>query len=302
MIMKVAFGITFKSTKYISALLLCLNSIKRFSNFKYEIFIQVHLPDDKTVFDEKSISQTEDNINFHYYKGSPLLYKQSLIDWVLRIKNQKKLDYLVTLHSDVFLYNKTAVKNLLTPFKNEKYAISYYDVPLTWYESTFHIDERAKKSLLIPPRCSEWFMAINLNKYDRFIKTNKLIYAPFIKDKFYFIDPEKTEYHEWVKKQPGFKNLKKWKPFYLMDIGTFLKYYLDKKLFKGFSLGVLSNPNFNRIEFDYNGYGFVHIEQFDPDRFNNTIYKEDLLVERDKMVSDILSREYNIQLKDKSSF
>ena len=53
-------------------------------------------------------------------------------------------------------------------------------------------------------------------------------------------------------------------------------------------MGEEINPSFDSLKLKYRKEGFVHIEQFDPERFNDIFYKKDLLTERENILDEII--------------
>ena len=106
--------------------------------------------------------------------------------------------------------------------------------------------------------------------------------------------PEKDDFYNWLESYTIPKNVISGETECLIGIGTFLRYYSERGKFSGCSLGYMGNPDFSKMEFCYHPEGFVHIEQYDPERYFGNLYNFDLFTERTKMIDEILKREYSI--------
>ena len=238
--------------------------------------------------EQKFLSKFPDVIIREYKRKRVGDYTQALVDWVV---NDSNADYIIILHSDVFFYNSTAFECLLTPLiKDSTLVLSGWEVPFSEYSSTFHISENTKKNFFVAPRICTWLMAINSYSY----KTIKIPKESLWLGNFHISNIQ----NEPFPKDINLKDFMSWflecnimddmHKTCLLDIGTFAKYYVDKDLIRFFSLGNVPNPDFKTMELDYNSYGYVHIEQYDPERFNDLFYKSSLLELRSRKIKEII--------------
>jgi len=295
--MKIAFGIPFRISKYVSALSLCLNSIKRYAEFEYEVFIFLDSSREED-FNEQQFDYLELNISFLKKSNKRGYHKQTLINWIA--SDRCDIDYLIILHSDVFFYKSDIFPFLIEPLlKNNDAVASYWEVPFCLYSSTFHINEDVKKSMYVAPRVSSWCMCLNLIVYRNFIVSNPLEYGLFeaIHDEqFSFYDRSKCAYNDWIKLQPEYQCLLEKPSSYFMDVSSFLKFQIDSGNIRGYSLGRDGNPSFRSCAIEYRPHGYVHLEQFTPDRYNDIFYQKKLFDDRDAQIKKILFENYKLKI------
>jgi hypothetical protein len=290
--MKIAFGIPFRVSVFDTALSLCLNSIMRYASFEFEVFILLDISREEN-FDFPKLYKINNKINYKTIKCKRGLHKQHLVEWISQ--HRPDIDFLFILHSDVFFYKFGVFEHLLTPLLTSNHIVSYWDVPCTLYQSTFHLNDSVKKNILIAPRCSSWFMCINMKNYIHLTNSCDFEYGLFEavhENKFSFFDNSKRKYHNWIRSTYEFSKLET-KPFeYFMDVSSFLKFQIDTGRVSGFSLGIESNPSFCSMELNYRPIGYVHIEQFSPDRYDNSFYSRELFLQRNEQIQRILNNEY----------
>lgn len=293
---KIAFGIPFKASEYTTALELCLHSIQKFVDCEYDVFLQIDITNEKLSerFLKKQIQEMFPYIKTCYYKRKRTGdYTQALVDWVM---SESDADYMIFLHSDIFFNSDTAFENLLLPFKQDSsIAISGWEVPFSKYQSTYHINDNVKKSFYIAPRLCTWLYAINATAYRELqCSKNSLWLGNFhvfnLQNEPFPKDIEQKQFIKWISQFEEYKELECNGKTCLIDIGTFAKYYIDQKQISFYSLGEMSNPDFNSMDLKYDPFGFVHIEQYDPERFDNVFYKSDLLTKRTDELKALLSQ------------
>ena len=84
----------------------------------------------------------------------------------------------------------------------------------------------------------------------------------------------------------------------IIDHGGIVRYYLAVGEVSGAVLGTDKNPSFDSMKLYYNPNGYVHIEQTDPNRYNDTLYTRELLCVRMKEIRELLKAEYMISLNE----
>lgn len=291
--MKIAVGIPFKASYNISAFTLCLKSMKRYCKLNYDLFILLDCSDGDD-FPYAYILKLAESMNVKYYIRPKLgELKQAITDWVTQ--EVGGYDYVYFMHSDVFFFKENVLENLLEPLLNHEYIASYWETPLTVYKSTFHINRGAKKEFMVAPRCSSWCMCVDLKVYEDFISKNEVDYKLFSGHHYFlFNDSGLQKYHDWIKGQPNYEEENGDNRYegYFIDPTTFMKYYIDAGKLKGYSFGFEPNPSFNNMDFYYRESGFVHIEQFTDDRFNDQFYSKNLFELRDQKVIEVLETQY----------
>lgn len=287
---KIAIGIPFLASSHIKALQLALLSIKKYiGDIDVCILLDCSNCDLASEFNVIDVLKSYLSIRFKYYTASSGRgkYKQALIDWCCLEMNY---EYVIIMHSDVFFYKNNILQTLIEPLiDNDKYIATYWEMPLTEYKSTFHIENNEKK-MLIAPRICTWLFALNVKRYKEYINSDKINreYAPFYGHYHFNINDDNNQYIRWIKETYSNDVLKKY-DYIFFDIGTFFRYDLDKNTIKGNSLGEEINPSFDSLKLKYRKEGFVHIEQFDPERFNDIFYKKNLLKERENILDEIIT-------------
>ena len=285
---KIAIGIPFLASGHIKALQLALLSINKYIG-NVDVCILLDCSNEKLAseFNVIDILKFYPSIKFKYYvadsgRGK---YKQALIDWCCLEMNY---EYVIIMHSDVFFYKYNILQTLIEPLiENNEYIATYWEMPLIEYKSTFHIGNNEKR-MIIAPRICTWLFALNVARYREYMKSNinEREYAPFY-GHYHFDINDNNQYIKWIKNNYNSDAIKNY-DYIFFDIGTFFRYDLDKKIIKGCSLGEEINPSFDSLKLKYRKEGFVHIEQFDPERFNDIFYKKDLLKERENILDEII--------------
>lgn len=285
---KIAIGIPFLASSHIKALQLALLSISKYiGDIDVCILLDCSNKELATQFNVIDVLKTYPSIKFKYYNADSGRgkYKQALIDWCCL---EMDYEYVIIMHSDVFFYKNDILQTLIKPLiENNQYIATYWEMPLSEYKSTFHIKNNEKR-MIIAPRICTWLFALNVDRYREYIKSNmsKRDYEPFY-GHYHFDINDNNKYIEWIKNKYNSNLLEKY-DYIFFDIGTFFRYDLDKELIKGYSLGEEINPSFDSLKLKYRKEGFVHIEQFDPERFNDIFYRKDLLVERENILDEII--------------
>lgn len=285
---KIAIGIPFLASSHIKALQLALLSINKYiGDVDVCILLDCSNKELSEQFNVIDVLKCYPSIKFKYYtaESGRGKYKQALIDWCCLEMNY---EYVIIMHSDVFFYKNNILETLIEPLiKNNEYIATYWEMPLSEYKSTFHIGNNEKR-MIIAPRICTWLFALNVARYREYINSNmdEREYAPF-HGHYHFDINEENKYIKWIRDNYNSQVIEKYE-YIFFDIGTFFRYDLDKKYIKGFSLGEEINPSFDSLKLKYRKEGFVHIEQFDPERFNDIFYKKDLLTERENILDEIM--------------
>lgn len=291
---KVAIGIPFRASNKIDSLILCLASLKKYVKFEYDLFLLVDYTNDNIEqnFSIKNILELNNEIRIKYYKTTRGgLYKQALIDWI----SDENYDYFFIMHADIFLYKENVLEKMISDLRNTDSMIVSWKTDLLEYKSTYHIKEETKKCMMIAPRICTWLFCVNNKIYKNYIKENKLEY-PLFAGHYWFNLNEDNEYINWIKEQTNYDLIKKNYTKCFFDIGTFFRFLVENSDIKMISYGLEQNPSFSKMDLCYREFGFVHIEQYDPTRFNDEFYKCDLLEERSKIIKELLKKEYNIDI------
>ena len=299
---KIAFGIPFKASKFTQALQLCLYSIQKFaSEYDYTIYLladvtNVELASD---FPEGTLKQQFPHIIIKHYKRSRIGdYTQALADWVIFETDAK---YAIFLHSDVYFTDCLVLTQLLQPLK-QNHDISGWEVPFCRYESTFHLSENNQKRFYIAPRICTWLFAVNCTNYRSIGEITQVFWlgnyhVQFLKTQPFPTVIDQNDFLKWLSSDSVFTEMKKSGLTCLIDIGTFARYFSEKGCIKFFCLGKQSNPNFDSMEIKDYYQGFIHIEQFDPERFDDKFYSSEFLKLRVDIVRNICSNFTNPPVK-----
>ena len=296
---KLAVGIPFFASKNIAPLLLCLKSLDRYSSLEYDLFILLNCSDPSQYqgFCFPEVLRIANEVHVKYYSGDDNAYKQTLIDWIA--DSHFEYDYMFILHSDIFLYKNGVMERMLDALVGTDNLISYWDVPAQLFQSTYHLSESSKLTFMVAPRVRSWLMCICVEKYRKFrdnCPLAKCLFLGFAKNTG---DPQMQGVWEWFYKQCSKKERR-----YLeqgnaiIDHGGVLRYYLSIGKISGVVLGKDSNPNFDSMSLYYNPYGYVHIGQTDPNRYNDSFYSKKLLQVRMNEIKKLLNENYNIELND----
>lgn len=296
---KIAVGIPFFASEHIEPLALCLKSLQKYTTLEYDLFILLNCSDPSQYrgFCFPEILKIADEVHVKCYCGDDNAYKQTVIDWITDFGGG--YEYMFILHSDVFLYRPGVMEHMLEALDGTDHLISYWDVPTQLFQSTFHASEDRKMEFVVGPRVSTWFMCICVEKYREFRNRCPLGHCLFlgfarntgdqlmqcIWDWFYENCPE-----DWR----GYMSQEK----AIIDHGGIVRYYLAVGEVSGAVLGTDKNPSFDSMNLYYNPNGYVHIEQTDPNRYNDTLYTRELLRVRMKEIRELLKAEYMISLSE----
>lgn len=293
----IAIGIPFLASKHTKALELCLLSIRKYIPNCKEVFLQLDITN-KDLYDEfsmETILKINPNIIIKYYERTTSGdYKQALIDWLIA---ESTSTYAIILHSDVFFWKNSIEECLIKPLiDNPDTMICCWKTVLTQYESTFHKTQEQSKRFWVAPRIATWLFSLNINLCKQIDESFKV----FWKGHYWItngnianIPVNKEIFIRWLKQQENFEIINKEGEKCLIDIGTFLRMYWDMGKVKGICLGELNNPSFKTLDLLYQPDGFVHIEQYDPERFDDQFYEKTLMDKRTKLIEKILKAEYN---------
>ena len=293
----VAVGIPFMASRYTKALELCLLSIQRYMPQVTEVYLQLDITN-KTLldsFDSEPITRIMPQIHIRRYERSRSGdYKQALIEWVL---SQTQAEYAIIMHSDVFFWNYDVYDHLILPLVNDPgQMFCCWKTPITEYKSTFHKSAEAAKNFWVAPRVATWLFSLRTKAFQNpdldssvfwrghyWIRKGILGEIPVDVSSFWsWFEPHNTEDIRSARKDC------------LIDIGTFFRMQWDLGTISGVCLGALENPSFSSFDFFYHKQGFVHIEQYDPERFNNQFYAKQMLIERTNLIENILRKEYGV--------
>ena len=291
---KIAFGIPFKASKFTQALKLCLYSIQKYaSEYDYSIYLLVDVTNWQlsSDFSEDRLKQEFPHIIIKYYRRSRTGdYTQALTDWVVSVTSAK---YAIFLHSDVYFTDCFVLAQLLQPLKQD-YDVSGWEVSFCRYESTYHISENNRKRFYIAPRICTWLFAVNCTKYRAMGEITQAFWlgnyhVQLLKKEPFPIVVDQNDFVKWLSTDSMYTEMKKSGLTCLIDIGTFAKYFYDRGNVNFFCLGKQSNPNFDSMDIRDYHQGFIHIEQFDPERFDDKFYSSELLKLRANILNDIFS-------------
>lgn len=286
------FGIPFKVSKYTKALELCIYSIEKFCPHKC-IYILLDYSDEKLLegFNLDNLMALSNNIIIKRYvanRGGD--YKQALLNWVL---NDGYYDYSIILHSDVYFYNSYIIEKFYRSLRaNPTVGFAGWKTPLVFYQSKYHEDASKKRQFWVAPRVCTWLFAINNCVFSNIDEYDILLKGHYWCDKsFNAVIPirDADNFWDWLKNEFVKNNFNADEKI-LLDIGTFLRYKLDKQDLKALIFGEKSNPSFDSLELIYQPEGYVHIEQYDPERFNGSLYSESLMEYRTQLVQAELEK------------
>lgn len=300
---KIAFGIPFKASKFIQALQLSLYSIQRFaSEYDYTIYLLADITNQQLAsdFPEATLRQQFPHIIIkHYIRSRIGDYTQALTDWVI---SESDAEYAIFLHSDVYFTDSSVLAQLLLPLKRN-YDISGWQVSFCRYESTFQISETNRKQFYIAPRICTWLFAVNCTKYLAMGEITKAFWLGNFNVRFLKTEPfpdvvDQNDFVKWLSADSMFTEMIESGLTCLIDIGTFAKYFSEKGDINFFCLGKQSNPNFDSLDIKDYHQGFIHIEQFDPERFDDKFYSSELLKLRADIINDICSNFTNQPVDD----
>lgn len=293
---RIALGMPFFASEHIEPLVLCLKSLQRHTSLEFDLFILLNCSDPQQYqhFCFPKILQIADEVHVKYYCGDDNAYKQTLIDWIT--DSCYGYEYMFILHSDVFLYKYGVLEHMLDVLIGTENLISYWDVPTQLYQSTFHMSEDRKMEFVVAPRVSSWLMCICVEKYRQFRNQCPLgdrLFLGFKKTE----DQQMQKVWDWFFEQcPEEMRDHINQGNAIIDHGGVLRYYLYSKEISGVILGRDINPNFDSMSLYYNPYGYVHIGQTDPNRYNDSVYSKDLLRIRMQEICKILQKDYHLDL------
>lgn len=289
---KIAFGIPFKASGHTAALELCLCSIERFAVFPHEVFLQVDITNTELFksFSERKLLEQFPFVKIKYYRRKRTGdYTQALVDWVI---GQSDAAYAIFLHSDVFFYKIDIFNILLQPFIDDGgEAISCWEVPFTEYRSTFHISK--EKHFYVAPRLCSWLFAVNIKEYKVLDVNQDLLWVGgynVVNGHISQFPADEVDFIMWLSSFERYREMIDSGLNCLIDIGSFAKYYCDKGNIKIYSLGTEANPDFASMKLKYKDEGFVHIEQYDPERFDDNFYSSELMQIRTMELDDVLKQ------------
>lgn len=296
---KIAVGIPFFASKHIEPLILCIKSLQKYSRLKLDFFILLNCSDSSQYREMcfPKILEVVQELHVKWYCGDDNAYKQTLVDWITDCDDQ--YDYMFILHSDVFLYKVNVLETMLEAIEDTDHLISCWKVPVQLFQSTFHISSDNRVEFLVAPRVSSWLMCISVEKYRKFrdyCELGKYLFLGFTHN----ADQKPcNEIWQWFKDQTP-EDLKHYisRGKAIIDHGGVLEYYLSIGAISGVSLGDDINPSFTSMDLYYNPYGYVHIGQMDPNRYNDTFYKKELLELRMQEIRNLLRTEYDVNLEE----
>lgn len=297
----VAVGIPFMASQYTKALELCLLSIKRYLPQATEVFLQLDITNEslRHSFHPEPILEIMPQIQIrHYTRSRSGDYKQALIEWVL---SKTQANYAIFMHSDVFFWKPSIYSLLIEPlFRQPEQMFCCWKTPFVEYYSTFHKSQKSAKNFWVAPRVATWLFSVNVGAF----RDPNVDYSVLWKGHYWIrggilgdIPVDSDAFLAWLETYGIDNMIRTGVKDCLIDIGTFFRMSWDQGTLRGISLGVLDNPNFSSINFYYHKEGFVHIEQYDPERFNDQFYRRQKLIERTELIEDILQREYGIERK-----
>ncbi|WP_236993908.1 hypothetical protein [Methanomassiliicoccus luminyensis] len=286
---KCAIAMPFLASRHTQALELCMKSILRYGPESMDIFISVDAKGSVSdIFPKERIQSISDRINIIPLDDKN--YKQALLNYMASLD----YDYTYVIHSDVFFTGNKALNKLLKALVDKSDAVlSYYDVPLCIHESTYHMSGESKRKYVLSPRVSTWIMCFNVGNY-RKIKKKYGMKIDFVRVWMNLNDDYFEEYNQWMRSQKEFDLIYSSFPFdeYMVDIGGLIKYQIDTGNVNGVSVGSESNPDFNSMNLNKRSDEYVHIEQFDPSRYNDRLYSKGLLDTRANQIKDYMKRNY----------
>lgn len=289
----IAIGIPFFASKHIEPLVLCLKSLKKYCELKYELFILLNCSD-SVQYQEMcfpKILKEAQELHVKWYCGDDNAYKQTLVDWIAN--SNCNFDYMFILHSDVFLYKKKVLETMLEAIENTEHLISCWNVPVQLFRSTYHTSIENQIEFLVAPRVSSWLMCISVDKYRAFREKcdlGKYLFLGFCKNADNY--PSNAIWHWFLEQTP--RELQHYisDGKAIIDHGGILQYYLSMGEISGVYLGEDVNPSFSSMDLYYNPYGYVHIGQMDPNRYNDIFYRKSLLETRLKEVKRLIREDY----------
>ena len=292
----IAVGIPFMASHHTKALELCLLSIKRYLPQATEVFLQLDVTNKELyeTFRKEPLLNIVPDIRIRYYTRSRSGdYKQALIEWVV---SEAESAYAIIMHSDVFFWKPDIYRILIEPLiARSGLMFCCWKTPFTEYHSTFHISPQSERRFWVAPRIATWLFSLNINEckicdpeFSLFWKGHYWIRKGIVGD----IPVDRNRFMNWMENDGIDAEIASGERDCLIDIGTFFRMYWDEGKICGKCLGTLGNPSFTSMDFFYHREGFVHIEQYDPERFDDRFYKTDTLKERTALVEEVLQREY----------
>ena len=294
---RIAIGMPFFASEYIAPLVLCLKSLQRYTSFEYDLFILLNCSDPSQYrrFCFPDILQIAGEVHVKYYCGDDNAYKQTLIDWI--VDSHCGYEYMFILHADVFLYQNGVMERMLEALIGTEHIISCWDVQAQLFQSTFHMSEEQKLEFVVAPRVSSWFMCISVERYREFRNQCPLGNCLFIGLAKNTGDLKTQCIWDWFYEQcPAGLRSYIMEGKAIVDHGGVLRYYLSTGEISGAILGSEKNPDFDSMQLYYNPYGYVHIGQTDPNRYNDITYSKELLRVRMKEIVRLLQKDYNLFL------
>lgn len=295
----IAVGIPFMASQYTKALELCLLSIKRYLPEATEVFLQLDVTNEslRDSFHPEPILKILPQIRIRRYTRSRSGdYKQALIEWVL---SETRAAYAIFMHSDVFFWKSGIYQLMIEPLISQtEQMFCCWKTSFVEYSSTFHKSRESAKNFWVAPRIATWLFSVNVGAfrdsgvdYSLLWKGHYWIRCGILSD----IPVDADSFMVWLNTHCIDDTILSGRKDCLIDIGTFFRMKWDQGMLRGVCLGTLDNPSFSSMDFIYHKEGFVHIEQYDPERFNNQFYSQQTFVARTKLIEDILYKEYGVE-------
>ena len=294
----IAVGIPFMASRYTKALELCLLSVKRYLPQTTEVFLQLDVTNESLYdsFDPTPILRIMPQIRIrHYTRSRSGDYKQALIDWVL---SESQSSYALFMHSDVFFWKRGVHQLMIEPLINHpEQMFCCWKTPFVEYSSTFHKSREAAKNFWVAPRVATWLFSVNISAF----RDGGVNYSLFWKGHYWIrsgvlgeIPVDADMFMAWLETHNIDNTIRSGTKDCLIDIGTFFRMNWDQGSIRGICPGTLDNPSFSQMDFIYHKEGFVHIEQYDPERFNDQLYARSTFSARTERIKDVLRKEYGV--------
>lgn len=296
---RIAIGIPFFASKHIEPLILCLKSLQKYCRLKFDLFILLNCSDPSQYRELcfPKILETAQELYVKWYCGDDNAYKQTLVDWIADF--DCRYDYMFILHSDVFLYKENVLETMLEAIEGTEHLISCWNVPVQLFRSTYHTSPENLVEFLVAPRVSSWLMCISVKKYRNFrdhCELGKYLFLGFTHNT---AQKPSNAVWQWFQEQTP-DNLKHYISGgkAIIDHGGVLKYHLSIGAISSVSLGEDINPSFSSMDLYFNPYGYVHIGQMDPNRYDDIFYKKALLEARLQKIRNLLRTEYSVNFEE----
>lgn len=290
----VAYAIPFLASKHTEALILCIKSLAKYSPFPYELFIQIDDTNKELIkeFDESELREVCPEAKIRYRTRTRSGdYKQALTDWVTQ---ETSAGYVIVLHSDVVLYKSDAVSSLVDALSTDCSALAAtWKIQFSEYISTYHISEEKKKHFYVAPRMCTWLFALNTENY----RSARLAYDHLLLGHYWIrngilqeVPVPQGRFLAWLKSFDEYDTFVASGLPCLVDIGTFARFYADAGDLKVVYLGYEHNPGLHSLEPSFADAGYIHLEQYDPERFNESLYSAELMEFRARTVAMLMEK------------